>query len=226
LDQEAARYFRDQLREGRAAALRDAEGFQEILFALERLGGLPPQSIGRWRLPERDSRGGWCLSFGRGCSCRLPVLARTILAVVQVGERCSQRCFAPGALARHLTNSAVQVAFVLEDALMSNQNMAGDYMVREPVCASLWQPLSFIRQKILANSFTYLPVWCSTDWRLLSEYQLARYLREGDRKKRLASTLKKGVGCRPEARRREYLPSRNPNRQGAGAVTGQARSRS
>jgi len=36
LDHEAAIYFRDQFREARAKALRDAEGFQEVLFVLEK----------------------------------------------------------------------------------------------------------------------------------------------------------------------------------------------
>jgi hypothetical protein len=31
-------FFRDQLRTARAAALQDAEGFDQILFCLERLG--------------------------------------------------------------------------------------------------------------------------------------------------------------------------------------------
>ena len=33
-----AQHFRDQLRIARASAFRDAEGFQEILFVIERLG--------------------------------------------------------------------------------------------------------------------------------------------------------------------------------------------
>jgi len=98
-----------------------------------------------------------------------------------------------GAFARNLTHNAIQLAFILEDALMSYQNTAGDYMVREPVCALLWQPLSFIRQQMLANSFTYLPVWSSTHWQLVSDYHVARYLRQGDRKSKLAKTLEEAV---------------------------------
>ena len=38
MDSEVALYFRDEFREARAAALEDAEGYQQILFVLERFG--------------------------------------------------------------------------------------------------------------------------------------------------------------------------------------------
>jgi CBS domain-containing protein len=97
-----------------------------------------------------------------------------------------------GAFARHLTNNATQLALVLEDALMNNSTSAADYMVREPVTASFWQPLSFIRQQMLANSFTYLPVFSTKGppcWKLVSDYHIAVYLRTHNRKDRLAKTL-------------------------------------
>jgi hypothetical protein len=58
-------------------------------------------------------------------------------------------------------------------------------MVRNPVCAFIWQPLSFIRQTILVNSFSYLPVPVenngNTDWRLISDFRLAQCLRKNGR---------------------------------------------
>ena len=38
---------------------------------------------------------------------------------------------------------------------MSELHQVSDFMVRNPVCASMWQPLSFIRQSMLVNSFSY-----------------------------------------------------------------------
>jgi hypothetical protein len=38
VDLEARIYFRDELREARYAAFRDAEGFQAVIFVIERLG--------------------------------------------------------------------------------------------------------------------------------------------------------------------------------------------
>ena len=98
-----------------------------------------------------------------------------------------------GAFARHLTNSVIHLALILEDALMSNASTVGEFMVREPICASFWQPLSFIRQQMLKNSYSYLPLMQENNgqprWMLVSDYHVAHYLRQGDRKARLAKTL-------------------------------------
>ena len=77
-------------------------------------------------------------------------------------------------------------------------------MVPNPVCAEQWQPLSFIRQSMLANSFSYLPVKLGdgSRWGLVSDIAIATYLRNGDRKERLAQTLAEAMNCKlavPEA---------------------------
>jgi hypothetical protein len=194
LDIETALYFRDQFREARNTALQDAEGFQKILFALERLGCYLSGSI-------------HTLSAYKDC---IQELARTSPLAEEIPQKhrswhipfselydlvreARNDALHQGAFARHLTYNAVQLAFVLEDALMDDLNHAGAYMVREPICAALWQPLSFVRQQMLANSFTYLPVWNSSRWMLVSDYHVAQYLRKGDRKKRLAERLQDAI---------------------------------
>ncbi|WP_309896069.1 hypothetical protein [Archangium sp.] len=102
-----------------------------------------------------------------------------------------------GAYARNLTTHAVELAIILEDALMTESNTVRDFMIRSPVCASLWQPLSFVRQTMLENSFSYLPVLDQAgekkQWKLISDRALATYLREADRKNRLKQTLGEAV---------------------------------
>jgi CBS domain-containing protein len=105
-----------------------------------------------------------------------------------------------GASARHLTTHAIELALILEDALRmceEGKNIC-DYMIRDPVCARLWQPISFVRQRMLTNSFSYLPVedeggqWC-----LISDLQVAKYLQNNtnnERKRRLASPLGEATG--------------------------------
>jgi CBS domain-containing protein len=98
-----------------------------------------------------------------------------------------------GAFARHLTSHAIEIALVLEDALRSSERpLVSDYMVRNPVCAELWQPLGFIRQQMLASSFSFLPVLNERgEWGLVSDHALATFLggEMGERKKRLVVTL-------------------------------------
>ena len=103
-----------------------------------------------------------------------------------------------GAFARHLTTKAIELSIVLEDALMTGSEKVGDYMVRDPVCAYLWQPISFIRQQMLAHSFSYLPVYVEVDstWKLVSDLLIAKYLRsvsDDNRKVRLAKSLQDAI---------------------------------
>jgi CBS domain-containing protein len=194
LDSKTAAYFREQFRESRAIALRDAEGFQEVLFTLERLGSYLKGSIQDLGHYARDIQNVASTSpLADEIPARFPPWHSPFSRLYELVRDARNDALHQGAFARHLTRSAIQLALVLEDALMSSQNTAGDYMVRDPVCASLWQPLSFIRQQMLANSFTYLPVWRPRQWELISDYSLARYLRGDARRTRLASTLEDAV---------------------------------
>lgn len=199
LDRKTALYFREQFRDARAGALRDAEGFQEILFALEKFGAFlsaKTSALGKYKdaiqsvahnsslaedIPSRHKS--WHLAFSK---------------LYELVREARNDALHQGAFARHLTNNATQLAIILEDALMENIKTtadltAADFMVREPVCASFWQPLSFIRQQMLTNSFTYLPVLSDKEglvhWQFVSDYCLAKYLRKGDRKNCLAELL-------------------------------------
>lgn len=53
-------------------------------------------------------------------------------------------------------------------------------MVRNPICAAGWQPISFVRQSMLKNSFSYLPVLVTEKgqptWMLVSDLAIACYL--------------------------------------------------
>jgi CBS domain-containing protein len=205
-DHETAVYFRDQFREARSIALRDAEGFQEILFTLERFGSYLTgkiQDLKQYEIQIRDvalesplavyvptHHQSWHLAFSK---------------LYELVREARNDALHQGAFARHLTNHATQLALILEDALMKElTTTARDYMVREPVRASFWQPLSFIRQQMLVNSFTYLPVQSTEsplNWLFVSDYLIAEYLRRDDRRKeRLARTLKDAVedGLVPE----------------------------
>jgi len=114
-----------------------------------------------------------------------------------------------GASARYLTAHAIELSLILEDSLMKDCHTIGEYMVRNPVCAFLWQPLSFVRQTILINSFSYLPILMSADSEivgLISDLELARYLRTEPKgnlsKKKLRRTLgdtlkSKDIECCP-----------------------------
>jgi hypothetical protein len=112
---------------------------------------------------------------------RLPDIHTSFDLKYQIVREGRNAALHEGALARHLTVNAVELSLVLEETLMSNLYRVGDFMVRSPVCAYLWQPLSLIRQTMLVNSFSYLPVPTGegeeTTWKLVSDFRLAQYLR-------------------------------------------------
>lgn len=194
MDSEVAISFRDQFRQARATALQDAEGFQEIIFVLERFGAYlmgQIKDLGKYR--EAIEREALSSPLADDIPTQHDTWHSKFSIIYDLVRDARNDALHQGAFARHLTNNAVQLALVLEDALMSTANTVGEFMVREPVCASSWQPISFIRQQMLKNSFTYLPLLSGNEgqprWSLVSDYHVAHYLRQGDRKDRLAKTL-------------------------------------
>jgi CBS domain-containing protein len=84
---------------------------------------------------------------------------------------------------------------------MAGLTKIADYMVRDPVCAGDWQPISFVRQQMLLNSFSFLPVQLDlngqTAWYLISDSALASYIRaangNGQRRALLERTVLEAV---------------------------------
>jgi hypothetical protein len=73
-------------------------------------------------------------------------------------------------------------------------------MVRNVIRAEEWQPISFIRQQMLANSFSFLPVETGRRWCLVSDLEIVTFLGadEEQRKQQLAKTLKaSGMSLEP-----------------------------
>ena len=218
-----ALFFRNEFREARATALKDAEGYQQILFVLERLGAY---------LLEQEYTGKLCLKKKRPEKKRLekrvaPTMSQFQCHIITLVKR--YHCFQgeppdhiafdslydmvrqarndalhQGAVARNLTSHSVQLSLMLEDALMSasESKKIEDYMVRNPVCAYTWQPISFVRQMMLENSFSYIPV-CMKEkgtenkaWHIITDYDIAKYLRpanSADNKECLRERLAKSI---------------------------------
>ena len=198
LDREIALHFRDQLRDARATALKDAEAFEQVVFVLERIGVYVTGSI--------DNLATYADTLAREASkspladsipSALPDWHAPFSTLYALVRRARNDALHEGAYARHLTVHAVELSLILEDALMTDAFSARDFMVTNPLCAYLWQPMSSVRRSMLVNSFSFLPVAVgpseSPQWRLLSDFSLAAYLRTAqgptDRNRRLARKL-------------------------------------
>jgi len=133
-----------------------------------------------------------------------------------------------GAYARTLTGHAVELAIILEDALMSEPGNENDvrseslravsqFMVRDVVEAKPWQPISYVRQQMLKHAFSYLPIWIDNSWSLIPEHAVVRYLRgigrQEDRKKRLSASVSTAVTNGLRLVREEEIYTARPDAQ-------------
>jgi len=215
LTRESARTFADQFRSSRLAALADSESFDQIIHVIERLGSYLTKEeygdlgkhgdLGKYRgkivalVKSRD-----LAVESRSQFNHVLTPFETLYDLVKDGRNDALH---QGAFARHLTKHAIELAIILEDVLSNDlAPVVTDFMVRNPVCGEPWQPIAFLRQQMLANSYSYLPV-LRTDgqWHVVSDAAIAAFLgpdRKGtERRKRLAMTLDDAtqLGERPVA---------------------------
>jgi CBS-domain-containing membrane protein len=108
-----------------------------------------------------------------------------------------------------VTRHAVDIAIILEDALQREMTTIQQFMVHDAVCARLWEPISHLRQRMLANSFSFLPVEPheGDSWKLVADVDVARFLRQAadwrERTRRLSLPLE-------QAAARNGVPLREP----------------
>ncbi len=202
LNRETAIFFANELRNARLAALADAQAFDKVIQAVERLGS--------YITGKQKSLGVYCealvcLSEKSSLAEEIPKRFRDLLTpfneLYESVRIARNDALHQGAFARHLTNHTINLAIVLEDALSHcMEAQVSDFMVRNPVWAELWQPVAFVRQLMLANSYSYMPVLEAdekltegNEWSIISDVAIANYLgpaRNGEtRRNRLVKTL-------------------------------------
>jgi len=194
MDRSALVTFSDQLREARENALRDSEAFDNIIHVVERLGSYlcgRITNLGDYKKKIQESASNSALSDD--IPSQRPDVHIPFSMLYELVREARNDALHQGAFARRLTDHAIELSLVLEDALRRSLDypVVGDYMVRTPTCAEQWQPISFIRQQMLANSFSFLPVKWATEWWLVSDLEIAGYLgtETKERKHRLVQTL-------------------------------------
>ena len=158
MERDAAVYFLNQLRQARAAVLRDAEAFEEIIFVVERIGLFLTHRVDtlkgyQKRIEDEAKRSPLSYEVPSKVLSKWADLHIPFTKLFDLVEDGRNWAMHQGAVARHLTNHATKLAIVLEDALMNDYDKVRDFMVENPVCAEMWQPLSFIRQRMLESSF-------------------------------------------------------------------------
>lgn len=199
---DVALFFRDQLRAARAEVLKDSEAFDEVVLVLERLGRylMGKREIGLGKYEQTLTSIAKCSPLADAIPAQYTEYHIRFVTLFDLLKEARNSAVHEGAVARHLSANAIEVALVLEDALMVNSRTVGDFMVRNPSVALPWQPLSMIRQVMLSHSFSYLPVRTQAQggqWQVVADFELARFFREAsgtsERHARMATSLGDGV---------------------------------
>lgn len=103
-----------------------------------------------------------------------------------------------GAVALNLAVHLVQLGVMLEDALVNKADdgrKAKHYMMREPTTAEPWEPIAFVRQKMLVHSFSHLPVRIDGCWKIVSDHGIAMHLWQSDGSVDVKERLQQRLDC-------------------------------
>ena len=197
---ESALTFRNAFREARLKVLANAENYQELLFVLERLTTHllgEAEGLGSHRNKKRILK----FVVEHGALQGKP-------AAADMGELCASELYDlvhharndamhEGAFARNLAVHLVQLSVILEDALVKKAEgrKAKHYMMDRPVTAEPWEPIAFVRQKMLAHSFSHLPTRIDGCWKIVSDHGIAMYLWEPDGSSDVKNKLQQRLDC-------------------------------
>ena len=178
--------FRAELRSARENCARDAEAYDQLLFAIEQLGSRLSgctEALGNYKfcLSELAKESDLAASSADTSDDGRPHFD-SLFAVIQQARNDALH---QGAVARHLTSRVIELALILEDALASETTRVEYLMVKNPVVAYRWQTLGAIRQVMLTNAFSYLPISLDDKtWHLVSDHAIAKHLLSGGRNRK------------------------------------------
>lgn len=193
LETAQAIHFRDLLREGRSAVLKDSEAFESIVRVIEQLGSLlAGKRIGLNNAAShlRDIAAASPLSSS--LPHHFPALHLDFERLFHSVRRARNDAVHEGAYARRMADQVVELAIILEDALNRQVSTFAEVMVRNPVTAEPWHPVSLVRQVMLANSFSSLPLRIGEGagvWHMVTDTALVRYLARPNRGHLLVCTI-------------------------------------
>jgi hypothetical protein len=158
------------LREARALVLRDSESFHQAAMTLERIGqtlcGKIKNGLGYYKNE--------LLELAQISEPNEPSEAKRLFDTVREARNMAVH---EGAWARHLNSRLVDLFIILEQAITSKMKQAQDIMVRDPITAEPWQLIAHVRQAMLANSFSTLPVKLDQGWHIITDVMIMHYLR-------------------------------------------------
>lgn len=185
-EKEKRKYCLALLRDARSLILRDAESFHEAATVLEQIG----QVWGRKIYHGMAGYEAALQSFSNDPKADKIRISR----LLNVVSNARNMAVHEGAWARHLSSRLIDLFLILEEAIMTEMTTAEDVMVRNPVIAESWHMVAQARREMLANSFSYLPIFHGNRWRIIADADIAHYLGKSSSKKVRDKLLEANLG--------------------------------
>jgi CBS domain-containing protein len=175
-----------KLRDARYLVLRDAEAFHEAATTLEYVGQVSCGQI----------RNG--LGYYKKEIVDLAVKTKRhdapeVGKLFEVVREARNKAVHVGSFARHLNSRLIELILILEEAIMSGMREVQDLMVRNPVVAEAWQLVAHVRNTMLANSFSTLPIRANGGWMIVTDTAVMRLIQLADRDVKLGMTVLQAV---------------------------------
>ena len=183
---EVAAALLNKLRDIRYAVYKDGESFDEGVANLEYVGQILSGKLGVGLSAYEDEILGLA---GQAASSQDAKRLRELFRKVKDARNDSVHS---GAFIRHHSLSLVSLVLLLEEAITNNSQIASDLMVTNPMTAELWHNLAMVRREMLTHSFSYVPLFDGTNWKLISDLNVIKCLNQesiGKRKGLLGTTL-------------------------------------
>lgn len=183
---EVAAALLNKLRDIRYAVYKDAESFDEGVANLEYVGQILSGKLGVGLSAYEDEILGLA---GQAASSPDAKRLKELFRKVKDARNDSVHS---GAFIRHHSLSLVALALLLEEAITNYAQVASDLMVRNHITAELWHNLAMVRREMLTHSFSYVPLFDGTNWKLISDLSVIKCLNQGSAGKRkglLGTTL-------------------------------------
>lgn len=164
LEDEEASYFLHALRDARYAALDDAENFRSICFALEELGtrlaGENLRSLRRYKTILRDIVPNKLKNE----------YSELFELVVSARNEASHR----GIFARNLSSKSIRLSIIIEAGLQIMTTKVRHLMSQNVIFAEKFYSLAKVREIMLENSFSYIPILLNDKYYLIPDFIVAR----------------------------------------------------
>ena len=163
------------MRDARAKALANAEGWQDLIYVFERLAKFATHNQ-KTTVGCPVAKSFFIEIMKRGCSHGPPRAQQQRLLLQQVIEGRNSE-FHGGAAARRFARHCVEFSFLLEDGLKNFMKKTLESIMSSPIISvEPWQMLADVRRLMLENSFTWVPVKEAKGWRVISDHALVVFL--------------------------------------------------